>query len=121
RSDEVVADLATHGPARVHDVAVVVQQPVQPALGADVDAGIGRPIGVVEQLSVRRCGHGEDSRSSNERSRTHVLWVPLLDGRASPRATNPYEPPLLVIAGCTFKSRFTLQPCNSSVSCRITA
>jgi hypothetical protein len=47
RADEVVADLAAGGPAHVHDVALVVQQPVEAALGADIEARIRR-IGGLE-------------------------------------------------------------------------
>ena len=62
RTDEVVADLAADGPAGIHDVALIVQQPIEAALGADIEARI-RGIGGVEprRLSVGR-GRQRESR-----------------------------------------------------------
>src|SRR6185436_2382444 len=51
RTDEVVTDLAAGGPAGVHRIAVVVEQPVQATLRADIEARIGR-AGSEQRLRV---------------------------------------------------------------------
>jgi hypothetical protein len=57
RADEVVADLAADGVARIRRVAAIAQQPVQAALGADIEARIGRrAAGRENRLRVGR-GH----------------------------------------------------------------
>src|SRR4030095_7805951 len=42
RTDEVVPDLAADGPTGIHDVALIQQQPIEAALGADVEARVRR-------------------------------------------------------------------------------
>src|SRR5262249_46574711 len=60
RADEVVADLATYSVAGVVAVGAIVEQPVQPALGAYVDPRIRRPRR--EHLRVgRRHRQGDES------------------------------------------------------------
>ena len=58
RADEVVADLAARSPAGVHRIAVIVEQPVQSALCADIESRIGRTR---SEQRLRAGNHGEGS------------------------------------------------------------
>ena len=117
RADEVVADLAADGPARIHGVAVVVQQPVQAAFGADIDTRIGRAGRVEQRLGISRRRQGEDRLRRPGVPSWTLSEVPLLGALECP---NNEGPKTVVAHGHRFRRLTTgaLQPCNT-IRCQL--